>query len=188
MQVHNVEYGKYLVISGFKDIRFVDAEACLKENRIQIKPNSEMQVFDADLIATDQHLYFAVINALQAFHGKTNLSKTIAMETMLYASAQRQIKQAINCLGIKPQTTNMAVVILSENPKETEEMLKSIKAGVGAMLDEKVLEMTEIKERRIRHTFQITDEELETLKGNASSSEIVVNLVIERVALLSTQL
>ena len=188
MQVQIVEYGKHLVITGFSGVRFADADVYLKENREQNKPKSEIQFFDADLVATHQHLYFAVLNALQAFQGKTNLSKTVAMETMLYASAQRQIKRAIQCLGIKPQTTRMAVIILSQSPNETEEILESIKTVTGAVVDEKVLEMTEVKEVRICQVFQITDDELQTLKGNSNSSEAIVNLVIERVALLATQL
>jgi tRNA threonylcarbamoyladenosine modification (KEOPS) complex Cgi121 subunit len=188
MLYHLKEYGKYAEITGYKNIKFAEAEELLKANRKETRENVDLQFFDAQLIATQEHLFFAALNALQAFKNKTNLSKSLAMETMLYASAQRQIQRAIQRLGIKPQTTNMAVVILSEDLKETETMLTWIKAVIGAVVDEKVLDMTGVKERKICHAFQITDEELETLKGNASSSEAVVNLVIERVALLATQL
>ncbi len=88
----------------------------MKANRKQTRQNVNIQFFDAELIATQEHLYFAVLNALQAFKNKTNLSKSPAMETMLYASAQRQIQKAIECCGIKPQTKNMAVAIIGEDP------------------------------------------------------------------------
>jgi hypothetical protein len=54
--------------------------------------------------------------------------------------------------------------------------------------DEKVLEMSKAKEKKIIKTFQITDEELKTIMKNDDCEAAVVNLVIERVALLSTQI
>ena len=90
----------------------------MKANRKENTENVELQFFDANLIATQQHLYFAALNALQAFQNKTNISKSLAMETMLYASAQRQIQKAIQRCGIKPQTTTMAVIIIGEKPSK----------------------------------------------------------------------
>ena len=82
------DYGKYVEITGYHNIAFDKAEIFLKTNRKQTKQNVDIQFFDAELIATQEHLYFAVLNALQAFKNKTNLSKSPAMETMLYASAE----------------------------------------------------------------------------------------------------
>ena len=93
------EYGKYVEITGYRNIEFDKAEIFLKANRKQTRQNVDIQFFDAELIATQEHLYFAVLNALQAFKNKTNLSKSPSMETMLYASAQRQIQKAINRAG-----------------------------------------------------------------------------------------
>ena len=118
------EYGKYVEITGYQNIEFDKAEAFLKANRKQTQQNVDIQFFDAELIATQEHLYFAVLNALQAFKNKTNLSKSPAMETMLYASAQRQIQKAIERCGIKPQTKNMAVVIIGDDPKQIENALE----------------------------------------------------------------
>ena len=109
------EYGKYAEITGYKKVKFEKAEEFLKANRKETPQNVDVQFFDAQLIATQEHLYFAALNALQAFQNKTNISKSLAMETMLYASAQRQIQKAIQRCGIKPQTTNMAVIIIGEN-------------------------------------------------------------------------
>ena len=102
------EHDKYVEITGYRSIAFDKAEAFLKANRKQTQ-NVDIQFFDAELIATQEHLYFAILNALQAFKNKTNHSKSLAMETILYASAQLQIQKAIERSGIKPKTKNMAV-------------------------------------------------------------------------------
>jgi tRNA threonylcarbamoyladenosine modification (KEOPS) complex Cgi121 subunit len=188
LQHYLKEYGKWVEITGYRNIAFAKAEKFLKKNRKETKQICDIQFFDADLIATQEHLYFAVLNALQAFRNKSNISKSPAMETMLYASAQRQIQKAIQRCGIKPETESMAIIIIGENPTQIETVLQTITMYVGLKPDEKVLEMSNVKEKKIVKTFQITDEELKTVMKHDDRLEAVVNLVIERVALLATQL
>jgi tRNA threonylcarbamoyladenosine modification (KEOPS) complex Cgi121 subunit len=182
------EYSKWLEITGYRNIAFAKVEEFLKTNRKETKQTTDIQFFDAELIATQEHLYFAALNALQAFQNKTNLSKSTAMEIMLYASAQRQIQKAIQQSGIKPQTTSMAVVIIGENQTQIQTLLESVTACVGTDPDERVLEMTKSKENKIKEAYQITDEEIRTTMENNEQKKAIVNLVIERLALLSTQL
>jgi tRNA threonylcarbamoyladenosine modification (KEOPS) complex Cgi121 subunit len=181
------EYGKYLEITGYHDIEFDKAEIFLKTNRKETRKNVDIQFFDAELIATQEHLYFAVLNALQAFKNKTNLSKSPAMETMLYASAQRQIQKAILHTGIKPQTHKMALVIVGDDPKQIETALKAVTESMGTEPDDRVLDLTKNKEAKIKKTFGITDEELKIFE-NGNQKKAITNLVIERVALISTQM
>ena len=180
-------FGKYVKITGYRKISFATAEAFLKENRKQ-NQTTHIQFFDANLIATQEHLYFAALNALQAFKNKTNISKSPAMETMLYASAQRQIQKAIEHCGIKPKTTNMAVLIIADNPEQTQTILHDITACVGKKPDESVLEMTKNKQVAIKRAFRITGQELKTIIQKGDEAKAIVNLVIEHVALLATQL
>ena len=180
------EHGQYVEITGYRDIAFEKVEAFLKANRKQIGQNGDIQFFDADLVATQEHLYFAVLNALQAFKNKTNRSKSPAMETLLYASAQRQIQKAIECCGIKPKTKNLAVAIIGEDLGQIRKAVEAMSKCVGSEPDETVLDLTKSKEIKIKKAFEITQEELETQK-NGSEERAIANLVIERVALLSTQ-
>ena len=181
------EYGKYVEITGYQNVAFDKAEAFLKQHRKQTRQNVDIQFFDAELIATQEHLYFAVLNTLQAFKNKTNLSKSPAMETILYASAQRQIQKAIERCGIKPKTKCMALIIIGDDPKQIETELEEVTNSVGSEPDLRVLEITKPKETKIKKAFQITKEELKTIE-NANQKKAITNLVIERVALLSTQL
>jgi tRNA threonylcarbamoyladenosine modification (KEOPS) complex Cgi121 subunit len=181
------EYGEYVEITGYQDVDFDKAEVFLKTSRKQTRQDVEIQFFDAELIATQEHLYFAVLNALQVFKNKTNRSKSLFMETILYASAQHQIQRAIERCGIKPQTKNMAMIIIDTDPKQIQDVLQAVTKCVGSEPNESVLGLTKAKEEKIQKTFEITDTELRTIEyGNRKKA--IVNLVIERVALLSTQL
>ena len=188
MLYHLKEYGKFAEITGYRNIAFAKAEEFLKADRKETGQVVDVQFFDAELIASQKHLYFAVINALQAFQNKTNISKSLSMETMLYASGQRQIKKAIQLCGIKPETTNMAVVIISKNQAQIQTVVQAVTKYIDAESDEQVLGITKTKEAKIKAAFQIVDDEIKTVMKNGESEKALISLVIERVALLSTQL
>jgi KEOPS complex subunit Cgi121 len=188
MLYHLMEYGKFAEITGYRNIAFAKAEESLKCNRKETEQVADVQFFDAALIATQEHLYFAVINALQAFQNKTNISKSLAMETMLYASGQRQIKKAILLCGIKPETRNMAVVIIGESQIQLQTVLQAVTECVDSNPDQRVLDLTKIKKAEIKKAFQISDEEIKTIMKNGESEKTLISLVIEHIALLSTQL
>lgn len=181
------DHGKYAEIAGYRNIKFDKLEAFLKANRKQTRQNIDIQFFDANLIATQEHLYFAVLNALQAFKNKTNLSKSPAMETILYASAQRQIQKAIERCGIKPKTKSMALIIIGDDPKQIENALEEVTKSVGSAPDISVLEISKSKVTKIKKAFGITDQELKTVE-DSDPKKAIASLVIERVALLATQL
>jgi tRNA threonylcarbamoyladenosine modification (KEOPS) complex Cgi121 subunit len=178
------EYGWVAEFTGYRGVAFEKVDAYLKSYRKQ-KSAVELQFFDADKVATDEHLYFAVLNALQAFKAKTNCSKSVAMESMLYASAQRQISRAIEHIGVKPDSCNLAVVIVAETKTQVENQLKALTVCFENCPDGTVLQLTEPKMQKIKAAFQVTDEELKTQK--APQEKALVDLVIEHMALLSTQ-
>lgn len=186
MLYHLEGYGQFVEIAGYRGIKFGAIDAYLKAHRGQTHVVA-VQFFDADLVATPRHLYFAALNSLNAFKGKTNISKTIAMETMLYASAQRQIQKAIARSGIKPTTNNLAVIIIGEQRNAVELELVAVSACAGKEPDDRVLEMNSSKMKNIKKIFEIGKGEVGVVQKNDDEMAAVIDLVIERVALLATQ-
>jgi len=181
------EFGKHIAIAGFRKAKIKDVEELLKIIRKEKRANLEIQFFDAESVATWQHLYFAVLNALTAFKNKENISKSLAMETMLYASAQRQIRKAIKLLGIKPNSSKMAVLIIGEKPETVKSALLMVSKHVNAQRDDAVLGLSEEKAIIIQKTFGISDLELKTVMRKDGLEKALTDLVIERMALLATQ-
>ena len=180
------EAGKYVEITGFRSVDVEDAEAFVKAAREELPESVWVQFFDAGLVATWQHLYFAVLNALLAFKNKRNISKSVAMETMLYASAQRQIRKALDFMGVKCAVADVAVVVVGERAEPVEALVAAVSKRVGKEPDDAVLGVSQEKAERIREAFGITDVEIEAVLEK--NDEALVDLVVERVALLSTQL
>jgi tRNA threonylcarbamoyladenosine modification (KEOPS) complex Cgi121 subunit len=182
------EHYEYVQITGFRGAKIADAKTFLETVRKSLPCDSEIQLFDADLIATWQHLYFAVINALTAFKTKRNLSNSVAVEAALYASGQRQITKAIAQIGVTPHTNNVAVIILSTNAGVAKAFLETLSAKLNMLPDESVLELTEGKAKRLKQVFDISELELEAVSPSGYTEKALVDLIIERVALLTTRL
>ena len=182
------EYEKYVETTGFRNVKIEATAEFLNAIRKEQQQNTAVQFFNAGLVASWQHLYFAVLNALTAFKSKRNISKSVAIEVMLYASAQRQIRKAIELLGVKRDSANVAVVIAGENPSSIKAALSAVSKSLSAEPDETVLELPKEKVRSIRRAFGITEKELEAVMEKNDAEQALVNLVIERMALLSTQI
>jgi KEOPS complex subunit Cgi121 len=180
------EFRKNCEIVGFKDTDINDTGEFLEVVNRENPADVEMQFFDADLVATWQHLYFALLNALTAFKNGENLSRSVAMETMLFASGRRQIQKATQLLGIKPTSRNMAVLTFGRKPEAVQAVLAKISTRIDRHPDNSVLELSRRKIERIKKAFDISEAELETVMDGDDEEKALVDLVIERVALLAT--
>jgi len=181
------EFGKYVVITGFRNAKIGDVNSFFSLVREKVM-DAEIQIFEANLIATWEHLYFAALNASTAFNSSMNISNSLAMETLLYASAQRQIDKAIGLLGMKSESRHLAVLIIANTLKEAESALKSLSELVSGECDDSVLELTDEKAGGIRRLFEISDLELKSkLSREKFEKEALVELVIEHMALLATR-
>ena len=181
------EFRRQVEVTGFRNVRIRDIEEFLTIIRKEMPSNVEIQFFDAKFVATWQHLYFAALNALTAFKNKENISKSVAMETMLYASAQRQILKSMKLLGIKPDSSEMAVLIIGEKPETIRSALSMVSKHVKSEPDDTVLELSEEKATIVQKIFGISSVELRTIVKKDDLERALADLVIERMALLSTQ-
>ncbi len=181
------DLNKYVKISGFRGISVQNKEKLLETVR-KGKADLAIQFFDAGLVCTWEHLYFAVLDALMAFRNHSNLSKSLDMEMLLYASAQRQITKAIKALGIRNEICDIASVVISSNGQSVENCVSNITSLLKSPPDDSVLELTESKISRIMKVFQITELEISSVLRGYDRNQALVDLIIERMALLPTQI
>ena len=180
-------FDKYFAIAGFRNVRINDVNNFFSQIRKKTK-GIPIQFFDAGLVAGWEHVYFAVLNALKAFEGRLNISNSLAVEALLYASAQRQISKAVDLLGIKPESPHVVVLVLAETKQGINTALEIVSQLMPGERDDGVLELTDEKVEDIRRLFGISDLELEAkLEKKGLEKEALIDLVIEHVALLVTQ-
>jgi len=183
------EDGRFAVVSAFRVPKDMDPSVTLKELRSEI-PGSEIQFFDGGRVAGKEHLKIAAINASHAFKSGIGISRSLAMETLLYASAQRQIDAAITKTGVTQDSEIVGFVAFSEDGEAAQVLKDRIAKIVGVELKEELLEeWSEEKIRNIAALYGISATELEAVKmPRQEINEAIKKAVVERVALLSTRI
>lgn len=178
------EYNLYLDITGFRDAKIKDVNYIFNE----IKKEDErvvIQLFDADYVAGIEHLFHATLNALKTFEQKRNISDSLEFEILLYASGQRQISKAIDMLGIKPVSSNIALLILSKKEEKVRLTHEKVSRLIKGIRDDDVLEFkNERKIENLMKTFGITEEAIET---EIDKGQMLKDLIIEIGALLAVR-
>lgn len=135
-----------------------------------------VQGLNADLIAGERHLHFAVGKALRAVAAGRNIAKDPGIEIMRYASGERQIERSFS-IGLHKGENNAVFVLLGK----IDNLILALSAIRKLILEKpcsKVLAYSDSKRVGILSLFGITDVEIE-----ASGEEHIPELVIERVAL-----
>ena len=180
------EFDKYIAIAGFRDVEISDVNGLLEAVRGRVR-DACVQFFDAGLIAGWEHLFFAALNALRAFVTKMNISNSLAVETLLFASAQHQIRKAVELLGIKPESSRVAVLVIAETRQRAAETLETLSELVSGERDDGVIELTDEKFGLVKKLFSVSDLELKAkLRKEGLEREALTDLVIEHMALLAT--
>lgn len=180
-------YDQYLTAAGFKNVKVAEVDRFFSDVK-KITGKAFVQFFDADAIAGLDHLRFAAINALTAFKNKLAISNSVAMETLLYASAQHQIKDSLKLLGINSKSSRVAVLILTETPDQALTILDSVSELLHGTRDDSVIEFTDEKISRIKRLFGISELEIKASdKGKRDEKEALTDLVIEHMALLAVE-
>lgn len=142
-----------------------------KISNIAQENNTIIQVFNADLIYGKKHITSAVEHAKRAMIRKTNTTNTIEMEILLYASGDRQLKNAISKMGVKKGNANIAFFIENKSDEIEEIILKELLLK----RDDKILkgDVNTLKK------FGITDDEIATV-----SKAKYGHIILEKVAMV----
>jgi KEOPS complex subunit Cgi121 len=130
---------------------------------------SEILLADADVVFGRDHLESAVSHALRAQTAGTMVSRSVAMESLRYLAAQRQVADAIRVAGIRRGTNRIAVVLFGATTVD------SLLALQGWQRDDSVLEAR----GKSLDVLGITKEEAATVPPDRRQ-----DLALEKVALL----
>ena len=173
---------------------------CFTGNNMQVLPDRvraledgrtvlAAQVFDAERIATHIHLLVSAIYALQAFKESREISRTLATETLLYSSAQLQIAEAIEMLGCKPTSSNIASVVISLQLDDAPASVKRIGEIAGGVSDDDVMDIRRLKKlETIKRVFKVSALEMESAEIGTSQSDMesaITKRILSRIAMMA---
>jgi tRNA threonylcarbamoyladenosine modification (KEOPS) complex Cgi121 subunit len=147
-------------------VRKGEAESLLRTvSEAARETGSQVLVVKGELVFGSDHMRSALYHARKAIEMGSNSSDSVAMETLLYSSGERQLNSAIRKMSVDGETESVAVILLSGPDVKPEESWKEMPRTPPA-----------VDLARLRK-FGISDCELGTI-----SKERADELVMERVA------
>ncbi|MEM0493461.1 MAG: KEOPS complex subunit Cgi121 [Candidatus Thermoplasmatota archaeon] len=160
-----------------------NASLFLEELSTQSKKyNIVLQAMNADMIYSKRHILSGTEHAIRALRENRNTMSTLAMELLLYIAGERQIKLAIDKIGVKNNTKKIALVSISDLSDITEARgrissrdIKNIFNLLKLEHDDSVLKGN--KQTLIR--FGLPMKEIETV-----SEDKYEGLILEKVAMV----
>ena len=174
------ETEEFVKITGFKNIKIENIKEFVRKIRQEIPPKTWIQFFDASVVATRQHPFFALLNAKLAFRNHKNISKSIQMETLLFSSGQHQINKAIKKIGINVNSQEIVVMIVASKIAQVNYILSLISRLINKEPDETVLEISYQKQKKIHSIFEISKKEIESIMKKENIENATRNIILKR--------
>ena len=146
-----------------------------------------VQLMNGHLIVDETHLLSSAQNALNAQDGDYMHSRSLDVEVIVYASAQRQIGKALEDLGVFDGIEYVAAVVIGTDESSVEETLNELAKKIGKELP-RPFDATKDRFERIRKHFQIDMEEIRTLTDSEDDFELqkaLARCVVSRVSLVA---
>ena len=146
-----------------------------------------VQLMNGELIADETHLLSAVQNALNAQNGEYMLSRSLDVEIIVYASAQRQIGRALDELGVYDDLEHIAAVTIGTDKKTVEQTLRNLTQKIGTEFSNP-FEASKERFDRIREHFKIEEKEVNTFTESSDVLErqkALSSCVVSRVSLVA---
>ncbi len=172
--------GWALCVGGFRGVSVWNVDDLLRRVGEAVSPHV-FQIFDADRVAGWEHLRFAAVNAVRAHESGAAVSRSIAVEVVLYASCQDQITRAFEMVGLSPSTERAALMVMARDLGEAVEACGRASVILGVE-DDSVLTVDEGKFERLRGVFGVSEAELGAVGGPRLGA--LTMLIVERGALL----
>ncbi len=167
-----------LLIAGLRPKPGADPRPLLAKH----SESPSLQILDACLVAGEAHLITAATLAKRAWEAGENVSRTPANEVLLYASSKRQIREAIEFMGVRDNSEGwVAVAVCESEPQATCVMQDLLAVGTE---DDSLIDLCDSKCLYIESKFGISGEEmLCTIPLVGSRVRAVSSLVMERVSI-----
>ncbi|MFO7965975.1 MAG: KEOPS complex subunit Cgi121 [Archaeoglobaceae archaeon] len=167
MNVHTSLTSQIFIIEG--SIHVDNVEDFLEKIKL---PECGIALLNADYIVDRGHAELAARKAIDSWREGKNVARTLPIEIMLYASANRQINQALE-MGVKSNSENKVVAVLVGE----EDCISKFKV-ISGFREEKVLNLDEDKVENLKRFFDINEEEL-----NVTGREKLPDIIKERIVL-----
>jgi len=179
--------GKFVGIAELRNSNSLNQEELIQLAKSMSNDSLTVQLLNGQLIASEMHLLSAAQNAINAQHGDYMISRSLDVEIIVFASAQRQIGRALESLGVYDKLDELALVVIGDDTSSVEQTINEMADIIGTeILPSFAATLDRIE--RIKQHFQISDKEINTLSESEtlqSTLDALSRCVVSRVSLVA---
>ena len=181
------DLGQHVWVSAF-DTKPLNVEKILQKASSSF-PGVSVQIVDLDRVPGSRYLLLATYNALKSYTSRRPISKSLAMELLVYISGNRQISEALRQAGITPHTRRIAALAVGSSESKVLDCTLSLTEALERKSSDALLDdWTALRVENVRSGFGISGKELKAIAGKGESvTRTVERLAIERSAMLAVR-
>ena len=152
-------------------------------------PGVSIQLVDLDMVPGQRYLKLATVNAIKSFYSRQPIAKTLAMELLLYISAEKQIVRALKRIGITVGTRRIAALAVGGHPDQLTAAANFLATRLGQDSEDQLLDAWPRQRiKNVRSNFDIGGRELKAvMQKNETEHMAVERLAVERSAMLAAR-
>ncbi|MEM4657820.1 MAG: KEOPS complex subunit Cgi121 [Candidatus Methanosuratincola sp.] len=180
MRVANLGKGLFalLLMAGLRPKTGADPRPLLGK----YSQSPSLQILDACFVAGEAHLMTAAVLAKKSWEAGENVSRIPANEVLLYASSKRQIREAIEFMGVRESSSGWVAVAVCESETQMGCLVQDLLA-MGTE-DDSLIDLDESKCPGVKSKFGISEDEISCALPLVGSREMAIStLVVERVSI-----
>ncbi|WEU39752.1 MAG: hypothetical protein OdinLCB4_004525 [Candidatus Odinarchaeum yellowstonii] len=184
-------FAQYVIgITAFNTFNLDDSTLLLAHitHSTKLSEQPVIQFFNADKIAGWLHLYTSAYFTVKSLVKLSTKIKSIELELLRWVSAQKQLSDAINIMGVKEGDKRLAVLSIGLNENTVRDKISQILGEYNLIEQPELLEIDENKIQRLKRLFQISDTEFNSLledRDNPDSGKtLIIKLIINRISAL----
>jgi KEOPS complex subunit Cgi121 len=161
----------------------------LFRNAAEKHPSVSLQLVDLDRVPGQRYLLLATVNALESFHSKQPIAKTLGMELLLYIAGEKQITEALGIVGVTPRTRRVAAIAVGASAEEISAAANSLAETLGLSDNDQLLDDWPLERiKNVRSGFEIGEKELKAvIRKREPVSAAIERLAVERSAMLAAR-
>jgi len=186
-QVENENNGVVIGIVEIHNSNCLKQEELIQLARLLSSDSLTVQLLNGLLIADETHLLSAAQNAINAKQGDYMLSRSLDVEIIVFASAQRQIGRALDELGVYDGLDDIAVVVVGPDSSTVEDCIQDLTSRIGSEVSPAFAATSERIER-IKDHYQISDKEIRAISDSdkiESQLAALSRCLVSRVSLVA---
>jgi len=186
-RLENESNGEVIGIAELHNSNRLKQEELIQLAKSLSSDSITVQLLNGLLSADETHLLSAAQNAINAKRGEYMLSRSLDVEIIVFASAQRQIGRALDELGVYDGLDDIAVVVVGTDSSAVKDCIQDLAGKIGSEVIPAFAATSERIER-IKDHYQISDKEIGAISDSdeiESQLTALSRCLVSRVSLVA---